>query len=61
MMARRRQSRHGRRVLVCLALCLVAAQKVEVGTPSEPPGPCKPGMSRDQQIQLGFQAASQVY
>src|SRR5580693_1268494 len=44
-----------------LTLALLAAQSLAVVGGPELPDPGKVGMTREQQIQLGFQAASQVY
>ncbi len=44
-----------------LTLTLLAAQSLAVVGGPELPDPGKVGMTREQQIQLGFQAASQVY
>ena len=52
---------HKRWMAVCLACCLVAAQGLAVGTAPELPDPGNPRMTRDQQTQLGLQAASEVY
>ena len=46
---------------VCLACCLVAGQGLAVGTAPELPDPGNPRMTRDQQTQLGLQAAGEVY
>ncbi len=44
-----------------LALALLAAQASAVSRPPELPNPGSAGLSRDEQIKLGFQAAAQVY
>jgi len=44
-----------------VALLLLAALGYAVGVGPQFPDPGKPPMSRDQQIKMGFQAASQVY
>ena len=52
---------YGRRLAVCLACCLVAGQVLAVVGAPELPDPGNPRMSREQQAQLGLQAASEVY
>jgi beta-barrel assembly-enhancing protease len=46
---------------VCLACCVVAGQGLAVGPAPELPDPGSPQMTRDQQTQLGLQAAGEVY
>ena len=60
-MSRFESVRHGRWLAVCLAGCLVAGQGLAVGTAPELPDPGSPQISRDQQGQLGLQAAAEVY
>jgi Zn-dependent protease with chaperone function len=48
-------------IAVCLACCLIAGQGLAVGTAPELPDPGNPRMTRDQQTQLGLQAAGEVY
>ncbi|MBZ5698373.1 MAG: M48 family metalloprotease [Acidobacteriia bacterium] len=60
-MARLERVRRGRWLAVCLAFCLVAGQGLAVRTAPELPDPGNPPMSRDQQKQLGLQAAGEVY
>ncbi len=52
--------RHPWMPLVCVAICLVAQYLSGAGAP-ELPDPGKPRMTRDEQKQLGLQAAGQVY
>jgi Zn-dependent protease with chaperone function len=47
--------------LVCVAICLMAAQYLSSAGAPELPDPGKPRMTRDEQKQLGLQAAGQVY
>jgi Zn-dependent protease with chaperone function len=56
-----RQSMHARWLAVCLAVGLAASQCAAVARGPELPDPGNPRMSRDQQEQLGLQAAGQVY
>lgn len=52
---------HSRMPLVCLAICLTATQYLSSAVTPELPDPGKPRMTRDEQEQLGLQAAGQVY
>jgi beta-barrel assembly-enhancing protease len=52
--------RHPRMARVCIAICLVAQFLSGAGAP-ELPDPGKPRMTREEQKQLGLQAAGQVY
>ena len=61
IVARFGRFRHRRWLAVCLTCCLVAGQGLAVGTAPELPDPGDPPMSREQQSQLGLQAAAEVY
>ena len=52
---------HARWLAVCLAIGLAASQCAAAARGPELPDPGNPRMSRDQQEQLGLQAADQVY
>src|ERR1051326_2935050 len=52
---------HSRMPLVCVAICLMAAQYLLSANAPELPDPGKPRMTREEQKQLGLQAAGQVY
>jgi len=60
-MTRFESVRRERWLAVCLTCCLVAGQVLAMGTAPELPDPGNPQMSRDQQGQLGLQAAGEVY
>src|SRR5262249_9544045 len=53
--------RHPWMPLVCVAICLMAAQYFSAAGAPELPDPGKPRMTRDEQKQLGLQVAGQVY
>src|SRR5215831_14667810 len=53
--------RHPRKALVCVAICLMAALYLWAAGAPELPDPGTPRMTRDEQKQLGLQAAGQVY
>src|ERR1700704_1327409 len=61
MMMAFRRSRQAQLLAISMALCLVAGQCSAVVRAPELPDPGQPGMSRDQQRQLGLQVAGQVY
>jgi Zn-dependent protease with chaperone function len=52
---------HSRMPLVCVAICLMAAQYLLSANAPELPDPGNPRMTRDEQKQLGLQVAGQVY
>src|ERR1700730_14085112 len=52
---------YGRWLAVCLACCQVAGQVLAVVGAPQLPDPANPRMSREQQEQLGLQAAAEVY
>ena len=56
-----RLRRHPPMSLVCVAICLMAAQYFGAAGAPELPDPGKPRMTRDEQKQLGLQVAGQVY
>jgi predicted Zn-dependent protease len=60
-MSKSQQLRRVRWPVICLALSLVAVQVLAVATAPELPDPGNPGMSSDQQKQLGLQVATEVY
>src|SRR5215475_7509089 len=53
--------REARKVLVCVAICLMAALYLWAAGAPELPDPGTPRMTRDEQKRLGLQAAGQVY